>query len=660
LPRCAALTALVLITIWACSDDESSIGGGGDLPDAAADSGAVAGAAGQVGGQGGNSAGGSGGVGGVAGNAGVGGNNSAGNAGAAGSAGAGGSNEVIDAAVQDAADADLDAALDTDAGTEELLDGSVADASEAGAVDGGTSWQPGDAGGWCSSLRGTLDQSQLGGGSLVAATPSNPVSQGFVAGRSGQLTSIAVYGCWFGDLTGSAVLTVYSGIDAIGSATLPVADLHGCGQYPWTEFDLTDDCISVDANDVLRFELTTLGTTTGTCPASSCVGGPRDSLSCTTTVDCESQHDVYRSLVNPYASGWLTEGGNDHLTEDLQFQTYVSRPTSWCTPDEVSCDGATLSICNAAGTELYTQDCGDPAQCDLGLSACVQPKGDFTPFTSGNSAWSADFLDLTSIYLIEPITVTKLGLVSGSASNGNVKLALYSDNAGSPDALLIETASASAALLGAVELPVLSQVTLGPGPYWVGSVFDATPAAVAYSDADDPGVRWIAQPFANPFPATLPPTSWDGSNHYNQYLVGYQYHWNTHSGWNCPAGSSCQDVIDVDVPSSARATVLVNALTGLSVPRLALFAPGVALTGTNYANSSSNDRLCVGQDLSDLFGPLLLTPTGTYRVAVGRDSSGSVGDDGTYSLTVFSNRVFFPAEQSVNDQPPGLATTSCP
>lgn len=109
--------------------------------------------------------------------------------------------------------------------------------------------------------------------------------------------------------------------------------------------------------------------------------------------------------------------------------------------------------------------------------------------------------------------------------------------------------------------------------------------------------------------------------------------------WACDTGETCQDVYVVDLVAGQTVTVAVTDITGDSVPRLALFAPGVPLSGTNLFTGSNNDRECVGQDANDS-ASATATVTGTYRFVIGRDWGSSAGTDGTYSYTVSADDPF--------------------
>jgi hypothetical protein len=89
---------------------------------------------------------------------------------------------------------------------------------------------------------------------------------------------------------------------------------------------------------------------------------------------------------------------------------------------------------------------------------------------SGPSDYSPGYLQGISITLSTQITVTALGVLEMStATPTSAQLALYTDNAGAPYALVTNTGAATIGP-GPNEIPVVSQVTAGPGTYWVAIV----------------------------------------------------------------------------------------------------------------------------------------------------------------------------------------------
>ena len=129
--------------------------------------------------------------------------------------------------------------------------------------------------------------------------------------------------------------------------------------------------------------------------------------------------------------------------------------------------------------------------------------------------------------------------------------------------------------------------------------------------------------------------------------------------WACDTGETCQDVYEIDLAAGQTVTVAVTDITGASVPRLALFAPGVPLNGTNLFTGSNNDRECVGQNEEDS-ASATATVTGTYRFVIGRDWGSSAGADGTYSFTVSADDPFGFGDLQDDDITSLAAGSLCP
>ena len=130
-------------------------------------------------------------------------------------------------------------------------------------------------------------------------------------------------------------------------------------------------------------------------------------------------------------------------------------------------------------------------------------------------------------------------------------------------------------------------------------------------------------------------------------------------GWNCAAGVTCQDVFRLDLEAGMELAISLTQITGLSVPRLALFAPGEALSGTNLLTAADLDRRCVGQNQNDVVTNVAIPTSGEYLLAVGRDWGLSAGATGTYRLTVDGSAIFDMTGQLANDQATQASGTAC-
>ena len=170
-------------------------------------------------------------------------------------------------------------------------------------------------------------------------------------------------------------------------------------------------------------------------------------------------------------------------------------------------------------------DCADageaatPIDCDD-----ADPKVYCGEFHVGNdvefpdsSSHGADYLLGSFLTVPTDMTVTAMGLI-GKSATGNVRMALYTDSSGAPDALVVETAS-TAVPVGVLEMPVTS-VALPAGGYWIMAVYDVTASVgIAYPKFDV--VQYRSLDFADPMPGTFgSPKTYTGQI-FNYYIVGY-------------------------------------------------------------------------------------------------------------------------------------------
>ncbi|TGK19322.1 hypothetical protein EHO61_07575 [Leptospira fluminis] len=138
--------------------------------------------------------------------------------------------------------------------------------------------------------------------------------------------------------------------------------------------------------------------------------------------------------------------------------------------------------------------------------------------------------------------------------------------------------------------------------------------------------------------------------------------------WTCNLAlyPNCENIYDVPVTAADTLSIAVTAVTGTSVVRLAVYAPGSALSGTNVLNGGTTDHTCpspptnANQNQSVTISQALST-LGTYRIAVGRDWGSSAGGSGTYTLTLTTTQssmtAYTKTASNVNSQATGM---SCP
>lgn len=179
-----------------------------------------------------------------------------------------------------------------------------------------------------------VDQSLLTTSGFVPITAADVPSQTFTVGASGLLTAIeiAAVGCDPLPPSGSIKLRVADAdddvlaeatapIDAIGNSCMASAlssDVAGPGL-----FDLSADCIEVEAGQVLRFVLELEDVPVGVCDAmgKKCSAGKVDEP-CFDDVDCDFQIGAGLDF-GGYAGGDLSLGGAPQADQDLQFKTMV-------------------------------------------------------------------------------------------------------------------------------------------------------------------------------------------------------------------------------------------------------------------------------------------------------------------------------------------------
>ncbi len=129
--------------------------------------------------------------------------------------------------------------------------------------------------------------------------------------------------------------------------------------------------------------------------------------------------------------------------------------------------------------------------------------------------------------------------------------------------------------------------------------------------------------------------------------------------WNCELGKSCQDIYEFKFAAGTRISITVEEVTGLSVARLAVHAPGIVPGGTNLLTNNANDLMCSGQN-EDMGLPNVILPSeGTYKVAITRDWGTSAGVDGDYRLAIFADKPFEVLSQT-NDTDSLAPNGECP
>src|SRR5580765_1007876 len=68
--------------------------------------------------------------------------------------------------------------------------------------------------------------------------------------------------------------------------------------------------------------------------------------------------------------------------------------------------------------------------------------------------------------------------------------------------------------------------------------------------------------------------------------------WSGDYGWTCPSGQDCQDVFDITLAAGSTVSISVSGVSSGSVAQIALYAPAVALGGTNLLTTTTKELRC--------------------------------------------------------------------
>lgn len=103
--------------------------------------------------------------------------------------------------------------------------------------------------------------------------------------------------------------------------------------------------------------------------------------------------------------------------------------------------------------------------------------------------------------VVNPGTLTGISVIPGipPSANTNVKMAVYTDNAGAPGNLLAFTTAIP--YTGAVVTATVTPVSITPGDYHVVGIIDAN-APIAYDAASPQSLYGLSMTFSSPFPAS--------------------------------------------------------------------------------------------------------------------------------------------------------------
>lgn len=85
--------------------------------------------------------------------------------------------------------------------------------------------------------------------------------------------------------------------------------------------------------------------------------------------------------------------------------------------------------------------------------------------------------------VINPVTLTLIGIEVTAFATGNVQLGMYADSAGVPGALAFDAGNVSTGTANGFKQIAISQ-TLAAGLYWLSGIFSATPTVRALTTAN--------------------------------------------------------------------------------------------------------------------------------------------------------------------------------
>lgn len=171
----------------------------------------------------------------------------------------------------------------------------------------------------------------------------------------------------------------------------------------------------------------------------------------------------------------------------------------------VTSGDALLVLKSAVGQPVSLQ-CGDcPSVAVYGTSEELPSPSFHTP----------DYLLGSKIKITSSATVTHLSLIA-KAFGPKVKMALYTDDGGVPDELVVGS-SAHTLVVGRQDIPVTA-TPVAAGFYWLVAVYDSN-ASIAYDEGgSNPPYVYRAFSFSDPLPAVFGSASFDGAQSYSYYV----------------------------------------------------------------------------------------------------------------------------------------------
>ncbi len=129
-----------------------------------------------------------------------------------------------------------------------------------------------------------------------------------------------------------------------------------------------------------------------------------------------------------------------------------------------------------------------------------------------------DYLLGPALVVPSDMTLTALALI-GKAATGNVRMALYTDSSGAPDALVTSTGSTPVPV-GLLEIPV-KPIALTAGTYWLMAVYDTKASIGLMTTVTKDVSLYQSMSFSSAMPDPFGAASLNLNQVFNYYIVGY-------------------------------------------------------------------------------------------------------------------------------------------
>ena len=134
----------------------------------------------------------------------------------------------------------------------------------------------------------------------------------------------------------------------------------------------------------------------------------------------------------------------------------------------------------------------------------------------GSLGWGANTLSGTPVVVPRSTHLLRFGII-GYGTGPNFRMALYTDNAGTPFQLVAATPG-KPLQNGPQEVAVPDQI-IAAGNYWIMVVLDATTSIGANNNGTLPPYKTVAQNYGSPLPSTLSGVSSGPNHHINFWIV---------------------------------------------------------------------------------------------------------------------------------------------